>query len=329
MLAFLLITCFSIAVLGDKWMKRYVVNHSKMVLKAALSKHHSEISTAVHVDSGSLSLGLDLEWGSRVSTTTTGPCESASTTSEPTTIASATATGQTTYMVDVGARGDTLFVPNQLNASVGDVIHFRFLKLNHTLTQSTLEDPCTSNGGFDTGFHFFNPLNRTDKILDYVVPNTDPAWFFCHQTIDTPHCRKGMVFGLNPAGNMNQYLANAKYSTVGTAVSFYPTGSAASSFPTGGTLVFPALPSGLKSVPPGVFYTGYAGTSGAGSGSYGISSTAISPKISSSTTTSHIPTATSDGIATSPTANSWAPRFLGVPFYYYAFLFAQMILVVV
>ena len=298
-------------------------------IESRTEQHHSEISTAVHADSGSLSLGLDLEWGSRVSTTTTGPCELASTTSEPTTITSATSTGPTSYMVDVGARGDTLFVPNQLNASVGDVIRFRFLKLNHTLTQSTLEDPCTSNGGFDTGFQFFNPLNQTNKTLDFVVPNTDPAWFFCHQTIDTPHCRKGMVFGLNPAGNMNQYLANAQSTTVGTAVSFYPTGSGASSFPTGGTLVFPALPSGLKSVPSGVFYTGYAGTSGAGGGSYGSSPTAISPITASSAMTSHISTATSDGTVSSPIANSWAPHFQGVSFYFYAVLMAQVVLVVV
>ena len=245
------------------------------------------------------------------------------------TIAFTTATGQTSYMVDVGARGDMLFVPNQLNASVRNVIHFWFLKLNHTLTQLTLEDPCTLNGGFDTDFQFFNSLNQTNKTLNYVVLNTDPVWFFCHQTIDMPHCRKGMVFAFNPAGNMNQYLANAKSSMVGTAVSFYPTGSAASLFPTGGTLVFPALPSGLKSVPQGVFYTGYAGTSGAGSGFYGISPTAISPITLPFTMTSHIATATSDSIATSPTANSWAPCFLGLSFYIYAFIVAQMILVFV
>jgi len=79
-------------------------------------------------------------------------CELASTTSEPMTIAFTTATEQTTYIIDVEARKDTLFVLNQLNTSVRNVINFQFLKLNHTLTQLTLEDSCTLNVDFDTGF---------------------------------------------------------------------------------------------------------------------------------------------------------------------------------
>jgi len=118
-------------------------------------------------------------------------------------IAFTTAMRQTTYIIDVEARKDTLFVLNQLNASVRNVIHFQFLKLNHTLTQSTLEDSCTLNSDFDTGFQFFNSLNQINKTLNFVVLNTDSTWFFCHQTIDTPHCQKDMMFELNSAENMN------------------------------------------------------------------------------------------------------------------------------
>lgn len=79
-------------------------------------------------------------------------CELASTTSEPTIIAFTTATEQTTYIIDVKAREDMLFVLNQLNVSVKNVIHFQFLKLNYTLTQSTLEDSCTLNDDFNMSF---------------------------------------------------------------------------------------------------------------------------------------------------------------------------------
>jgi len=90
---------------------------------------------------------------------------------------------------------------------------------------------------------------------------------------------------------------------MGTAVSFYLTDSAASSFSTGGTLVFSALSLRLKLVPSGVFYTDYAETFSADSGSCEFSSTAISLITVSFTITSHISTATSDSTVSSSTAN--------------------------
>jgi plastocyanin len=60
---------------------------------------------------------------------------------------------QKTYSVDVGASGDLVFNPNQVDATVGDIIEFNFLALNHTLMQSELSDPCSPNGQFDTGFN--------------------------------------------------------------------------------------------------------------------------------------------------------------------------------
>lgn len=210
-------------------------------------------------------------------------------------------------MVEVGAWGDTLFNPNHLNASVGDVIRFRFLKLNHTLTQSTLDHPCTPSGGFDSGFQFFNPLNQTNKTLTFIVQTTDPIWFFCHQNLDRPHCQSGMVFGLNPANKMSQFLANAR-SIVGTAVDYFPTGSAISYFPTGSSVGFPAPPPGITSVPPGVFYSGYAGMTNRSIGSYRTSPSAIA-SIASSFTQSGLPApeVTSDGITTSTTSSAMIP----------------------
>ena len=117
---------------------------------------------------------------------------------------------QKTYLVDVGAYGDLVFNPAQVDAAIGDVIEFNFLALNHTLTQSELYDPCSRNGQFDTGFNQFNPQNETGKfIVRFQVKIDEPQRFFCSQTIKSSHCHAGMVFGLNTAGQMDQFVKNA------------------------------------------------------------------------------------------------------------------------
>jgi len=112
-----------------------------------------------------------------------------------------------------------------------------------------------------------------------------------------------MIFRLNSTENMNQYLINIKSTTMSITVSFYLTNSVASSFSINSTLVFSALSSDLKSVPLDVFYTDYAETFSADSGSYEFSSTAILLITASFTITSHISTATSNSIISSSTAN--------------------------
>jgi hypothetical protein len=114
------------------------------------------------------------------------------------------------HSVDVGAFGKLVFSPSQIDAAIGDVIEFNFLAVNHTLTQSELHDPCNSTGQFDTGFNQFNPRNETGKfIVRFEVKSSAPQWFYCSQTIKSSHCRAGMVFGLNTAGQMNQFIQNA------------------------------------------------------------------------------------------------------------------------
>ncbi|KAF1353037.1 hypothetical protein EJ07DRAFT_66219, partial [Lizonia empirigonia] len=115
-----------------------------------------------------------------------------------------------TFVVTVGNQGELAFSPSSLNASIGSVIAFDFLALNHTLTQSNLRDPCSSNGGFDTGFRQFNPLNVSGKsVVEFEVQTNDPQWFFCAQSIKLSHCHAGMVFSLNPGGNHSKFVQNA------------------------------------------------------------------------------------------------------------------------
>ncbi|KAI9840228.1 MAG: hypothetical protein M1838_004149 [Thelocarpon superellum] len=161
-----------------------------------------------------------------------------------------------THKVDVGAAGELIYGPNQLNAAVGDVIEFNFLKLNHSVTQSTFDHPCTFNGGFDTGLNQFNPQNISGKFIrTFEVKDTEPTWFYCKQAAPVNHCGKGMVLGINPAGKMDQFIANAERQNgnlTGTATSTGTAGSSTSSASSSVTTVTVGLDHGktLKFDPP-------------------------------------------------------------------------------
>lgn len=123
-----------------------------------------------------------------------------------------------TITVDVGAAGQLIYAPNSVDAAVGDVIAFNFLALNHTVSQSNFATPCTFNGGFDTSFEQFNPKNESGKFIKtFTVKDTKPTWFYCRQTVKVSHCGKGMVFGINPAGKMEQFIKNAEAQNGGNA----------------------------------------------------------------------------------------------------------------
>ena len=69
-----------------------------------------------------------------------------------------------------------------------------------------------------------------------------PQWFYCAQIVPEVHCNAGMVFGLNPAGNMDQFRANAR-----VAVSL-PTATKTVEASRSGSSVFA---SGITSLRPG------------------------------------------------------------------------------
>jgi hypothetical protein len=116
-----------------------------------------------------------------------------------------------TFIVNVGDRGELVFSPPSLNASVGSIIAFNFLASNHTLTQSNLSNPCLYNGGFNSGFKQSNPANISGKyVIEFEVQTQDPQWFFCAQRVKASHCNEGMVFSLNPGGEYSRFLQNAR-----------------------------------------------------------------------------------------------------------------------
>lgn len=127
----------------------------------------------------------------------------------------------------VGAAGQLAFNPNSISVSVGTVLQFNFLGLNHTLTQSQFKNPCQKNGSLNTGFNQFNPMNVSGKfVVDFEVDTDKPQWFYCAQTFRKSHCHAGMVFSVNPGGKADQFIENARNSTIKAAPVLLPTTNA-------------------------------------------------------------------------------------------------------
>jgi len=116
-----------------------------------------------------------------------------------------------THLVTVGANGQLAYDPPFIHAHKGDWVKFLFEPKNHTVTQSSFEQPCTKltdhwgrSIGFDSGFHPVNPYNPRPTVVKVEVLSTKPLWFYCRQT---GHCSKGMVFAINPPKEGNTFDA--------------------------------------------------------------------------------------------------------------------------
>lgn len=103
-----------------------------------------------------------------------------------------------------------VFSPESLQAAQGDTVTFRFWPKNHSIAQSTFQQPCApSNNGFWSGFV---PTTSTESIANwtftYEVKNASaPVWFYCSQG---RHCQSGMVGVINPPKSGPNTLAAYK-----------------------------------------------------------------------------------------------------------------------
>lgn len=112
------------------------------------------------------------------------------------------------HQVVVGGVGVLQYTPNQVTAVPGDTVSFTFMQLNHTATQSTLQNPCQQMpGGFDSGFIPVS-VNATSPFpqAQFTVQDMNPVWVYCRQA---NHCQQGMVFAINPGSNFAAFQAAA------------------------------------------------------------------------------------------------------------------------
>ncbi|KAL1633713.1 hypothetical protein SLS58_010977 [Diplodia intermedia] len=88
------------------------------------------------------------------------------------------------------------YSPESIMAEPGDMVEFHFMQTNHTVTQSSFEQPCKAmEGGFDSGF-MPNPDGADGVTWSMMVNDTKPIWAYCKQKKGI-HCGKGMVFSVN------------------------------------------------------------------------------------------------------------------------------------
>jgi len=118
------------------------------------------------------------------------------------------------FLVLVGnLQGNTTYTPPYVNAPVNSSIVFTFASKNHTVTESSFEDPCTANSlGVDSGFnHAVAPGEIVNGTFVVNVTSNDPRWFYCRQI---NHCPMGMVFAINPTEDQTfaDFQARAKAS---------------------------------------------------------------------------------------------------------------------
>jgi plastocyanin len=103
------------------------------------------------------------------------------------------------HKVIVGGPGKLAFDPPHVNALPRDTVVFEFHQKNHTVTQSTFDDPCrpfsvSGATGFDSGFMPVADSATEFPVWNYTVKDTSPVWAYCKQG---NHCGQGMVFAIN------------------------------------------------------------------------------------------------------------------------------------
>ncbi|KAF8964233.1 hypothetical protein BDZ97DRAFT_920167 [Flammula alnicola] len=131
------------------------------------------------------------------------------------------------FSVIVGQDTKNLFAPTSLTGvAIGDLVSFKFISKNHTVTQSSFTTPCVAKqGGVDSGFIPVATNATAFPEWTIKIDNvTAPLWFYCMQGT---HCRGGMVFAINPTADKSfeAFLANAQGTTTTTTNTSTPTTS--------------------------------------------------------------------------------------------------------
>jgi plastocyanin len=103
----------------------------------------------------------------------------------------------TVHKVIVGGPGKLAYDPPHIAAQPRDIVTFEFHQKNHTVTQSSFNDPCrplSGGTGFDSQFQPVQDSATTFPTWNITVNDTAPIWAYCRQQ---NHCGSGMVFAIN------------------------------------------------------------------------------------------------------------------------------------
>jgi len=128
------------------------------------------------------------------------------------------------HKVIVGGTGTLAFNPPMVSAAPRDVIVFEFHQKNHTVAQSSFDDPCrklSTGNGFDSGFFPVADNATNFPTWNFTVTDTAPIWAYCRQSNPSSHCGAGMVFAVNSDESSGRNFAafqNVAKALNGTAV---------------------------------------------------------------------------------------------------------------
>uniref|UniRef100_L2G134 Extracellular serine-rich protein n=1 Tax=Colletotrichum fructicola (strain Nara gc5) TaxID=1213859 RepID=L2G134_COLFN len=121
-------------------------------------------------------------------------------------------------VVSVASTNNTLkFFPDKINAPVGSMVQFQFRGGNHSVVQSTFDNPCipiqnvnTSAKGVYSGYQPVAASTAKGQIPVFTVEvkSATPMWLYCSQA---KHCQNGMVMVINENTNANATRSLANY----------------------------------------------------------------------------------------------------------------------
>jgi len=119
----------------------------------------------------------------------------------------------TVHVIKVSNKNGSLsFAPNNLTVPVGDMVQYQFYPKNHSVVQSTFDQPCqpialhSNVSGVYSGFQPVAAGADTMPTYTFTVNNTTPIWFYCSQA---SHCQSGMVGVINPpAANASRTITS-------------------------------------------------------------------------------------------------------------------------
>jgi plastocyanin len=160
------------------------------------------------------------------------------------------------------------FWPEKITAAPGTMVQFQFWAGNHTVTQSSFDNPCVPIGasnssakGVKSGFQ---PITNEASIFTVMVTDSRPMWIYCGQG---NHCKNGMVMVINENTSANSSRSLDGYKQLAAGVPAVSVPGAGAGAPGGGS---GSTPGGGSGTLPGSGSDGGSGGivgGGAGSGS--------------------------------------------------------------
>ncbi|KAK6225755.1 extracellular serine-rich protein [Colletotrichum tabaci] len=113
-------------------------------------------------------------------------------------------------VVSVASTNNTLkFFPDKINAPVGSMVQFQFRGGNHSVVQSTFDNPCIPisnvNASAKGVYSGYQPVQASAAmgqipVFTVMVNSTAPMWLYCSQG---KHCQNGMVMVINENSKAN------------------------------------------------------------------------------------------------------------------------------